>query len=103
MSAYSKPVAAREARIEVAFQLELAVGTSHIASMLHVASRTACIDELVQSFVRKHGSVELGRFLIALADRLDARGNNNGASAVRCYTTGSEVALPAGKSPRTDS
>jgi hypothetical protein len=31
-------------RIDMAFELELAVGASYIASMLHAASRSSCID-----------------------------------------------------------
>jgi hypothetical protein len=52
-------------RIDMAFELELAVGASYIA------------------FVRQHGSVDLKRFLLALAGKLHARGNNEVALAVR--------------------
>ncbi|MGF6572521.1 hypothetical protein SAMN05443245_4659 [Paraburkholderia fungorum] len=83
MKAARKPAAERQIRIESAFEVELAVGASHVESMLHVASRTACIEDLVQSFVLRHGSIDLHRFLVALADRLDARGNSIGALAVR--------------------
>ncbi|OUL80293.1 hypothetical protein CA601_32785 [Paraburkholderia hospita] len=35
--------------------------------LLHAASRTFCIDQLVRGFVRQHGSVELKRLLLARA------------------------------------
>jgi hypothetical protein len=72
-------------RIDMAFELELAVGASYIASMLHATSRNSCIDELALDFVRQHGSADLKPFLLALAGKLHARGNNEGASAVRKY------------------
>ncbi|MGF6768729.1 hypothetical protein P3T18_001199 [Paraburkholderia sp. GAS199] len=81
----SKLINAREPRIEATFELELAVGASHVASMLHVASRTACIEDLVQRFVRNHGRIDLNPFLEVLAEKLDARANPDGAFAVRHY------------------
>ncbi|EIM96168.1 hypothetical protein WQE_35570 [Paraburkholderia hospita] len=69
-------------RIDMAFELELAVGASYIASMLHAASRSSCVDELVLGFVRQHGSVDLKRFLLALVGKLHARGNTEDALAV---------------------
>jgi hypothetical protein len=81
------------ARIETAYQLELAVGASHIGSMLYPATRYACIEELAASFVVKHGASDLRRFLMALAKRLDVRANTEGALAVRHY--GMHGAAPA--------
>jgi hypothetical protein len=81
------------AQIETAYQLELAVGASHIGSMLYPATRYACIEELAASFVVKHGASDLRRFLMALAKRLDVRANTEGALAVRHY--GMHGAAPA--------
>ncbi|CAN7750432.1 hypothetical protein LJR267_010321 [Paraburkholderia hospita] len=85
MESTIKRESAAKMPIDMAFELELAVGASHIASMLHAASRSSCIDELVLGFVGQHGSVDLKRFLLALAGKLHARGNNEGALAVRKY------------------
>ncbi|EUC12706.1 hypothetical protein [Paraburkholderia hospita] len=85
MKSTIKRESAAKMPIDMAFELELAVGASHIASMLHAASRSSCIDELVLGFVRQHGIVDLKRFLLALAGKLHARGNNEGALAVRKY------------------
>ncbi|MDR7010000.1 hypothetical protein [Paraburkholderia strydomiana] len=73
--------------IETAYQLELAVGASHVASMLHPASRHACVADLSASFTARHGSTNLKRFLLALAEKLDARANKPGALEVRQYAT----------------
>jgi hypothetical protein len=35
--------------------------------MLHAASRNTCINGLVRGFVHLHGSIDLKRFLLALA------------------------------------
>jgi hypothetical protein len=71
--------------IAAAYQMELAVGASHVASMLYPASRNACVEELSANFVARHGTLDLKRFLTALAEKLDARANNDGALAVRHY------------------
>jgi hypothetical protein len=71
--------------IDAAYQLEFAVGASHVASMLYPASRNACIAELSVSFSLKHGSADLKQFLLALAEKLDVRGDKAGAIAVRHY------------------
>jgi hypothetical protein len=71
--------------IETAYQLELAVGASHVASMLYPESRNACIKELIVRFAATHGVADLQRFLIALAERLDARANKDGAATVRHF------------------
>ncbi|BCF92195.1 MULTISPECIES: hypothetical protein [Paraburkholderia] len=85
-------------RIDVAFELELAVGASYIASMLHATSRNSCIDELALGFVRQHGSGDLKGFLLALAGKLHARGNNEGASAVRKYADARPDTMSSGRS-----
>lgn len=80
--------------LETAYQLELAVGASHVSSMLSSASRGTCIDELTASFVDKHGRTDLARFLAKLAERLDARENKEGAVAVRHFAEFGVSAVP---------
>jgi hypothetical protein len=74
-------------RIETAYLLELSVGASHVASTLYPASRQACVAELVENFLARYGSAHLNPFLLALAEKLDARSNSEGAAAVRHYAT----------------
>ena len=72
------------AHIETAYLLELSVGASHVASTLYPTSRQACIVELTGNFLARYGSTDLKSFLLALAEKLDARANSEGA-AVRHY------------------
>ncbi|WP_206001896.1 hypothetical protein [Paraburkholderia aromaticivorans] len=73
------------AQIETAYLLELSVGTSHVISMLYPASRQACVEELSENFLTRYGNIHLKGFLLALAEKLDARANSEGATAVRHY------------------
>jgi hypothetical protein len=85
MSNKVKKENATSAHIETAYVLELSVGASHVASMLYPTSRQACIEELTGNFLATHGSTDLKSFLSALAEKLDARANSEGAAAVRQY------------------
>lgn len=87
MSNKVKRGSATAAHIETAYVLELSVGASHVASMLYPASRQAGIEELTGNFLARHGSTNLKSFLSALAEKLDARANIEGAAAVRHYAT----------------
>jgi hypothetical protein len=84
---------------ETAYQLELAVGASHIASMLTPESRGTCIEELVASFVARHGRNDLMQFLAVLAERLDLRDNKDGALAVREFAAGASPVAPLTSAP----
>jgi hypothetical protein len=100
MSNEARRVETATAWIAAAYQLELAVGTSHVASMLYPASRHACIEELSAKFVARHGTLDLKRFLMELAEKLDARANNVGALAVRHYAAhGTVPQAPPTKTP----
>jgi hypothetical protein len=69
--------------------------------MLFPASRNACIEELAVSFVVRHGPSDMRRFLMALAERLDARANTEGALAVRHYSMhGAAPAVPVAQKAR---
>jgi hypothetical protein len=83
MSSEARREGSATAQMATAYQLELAVGASHVASKLYPAPGNACIEELAASFAIRHGMTDLKRFLTALADRLDARANPEGALAVR--------------------
>jgi hypothetical protein len=85
MSNKVKKENATSAHIETAYVLELSVGASHVASTLYPTSRQACIEELTGNFLARHGSTDLKSFLLALAEKLDARANSEGAAAVRQY------------------
>jgi hypothetical protein len=87
MSSKGKRGSAASGHIETAYVLELSVGASHVASTLYPASRGACIEELSGNFLARYGSAHLRSFLLALAEKLDARSNTEGAAAVRHYAT----------------
>lgn len=94
MSTSVKRKSVAPAHMEMVYPLELSVGASYVASTLYPASRQACIDELTGNFLASHGSIHLKSFLLALAEKLDARGNSEGAAAVRHRAT-SEAASQA--------
>lgn len=76
---------AAPAFIRTAYLLELSVGASHVASTLYPASRQASIEEVSENFLVRYGSAHLKGFLLALAEKLDARSNSEGAAGVRRY------------------
>lgn len=71
------------AQCEVHYSIELARGSSHIASTLTAATLNAAVTEVVIDFVQRHGNDGLSIFLKLLADRLDARQKSAAASVVR--------------------
>jgi hypothetical protein len=85
MSDTAKRKCSTTARMKTEYRLELAVGASHVASTLYTTSRHACIEELTASFTARYGHTDVKRFLLALAEKLDARENTEGAQAVRHY------------------
>ncbi|WP_293043009.1 hypothetical protein [Paraburkholderia sp.] len=64
------------------YGLELARGSSYIASTLTLQSRATAIAEVIDGFVAQYGDVDLAIFLEVLADRLDRRGAHEAAEAV---------------------
>jgi hypothetical protein len=71
------------AQYEADYGLELARGSSHIASTLSTLTLNAAVTEIVVDFVRRHGMDELSVFLKLLAVRLDKRQQSAAASVVR--------------------
>lgn len=77
------------------YDLELARGSSHIASTLTAATLNAAVTEVVDDFVQRHGKYELSVFLKLLAVRLGERQKSAAASVVRYVDAiGSVPSLP---------
>jgi len=66
--------AADEARCARQYQVELAQGASHLASMLHAASMRAAVEETAQHFQQRYGREDLRVFLTLLARQVERRG-----------------------------
>ncbi|WP_180970357.1 hypothetical protein [Burkholderia sp. WAC0059] len=71
------------ASCERAYSLELARGSSHIASTLTPLSLADAVDEVRNAFVAAYGEDDLAAFLELLAERLDKRTAREAATAVR--------------------
>jgi hypothetical protein len=69
-------------RCETDFQLELARGTSHIASSMTPDSVRQSIREALDGFVKLHGLTRLHEFREVLFDRLHVRGKGDAAKLV---------------------
>lgn len=69
-------------RCETDFQLELARGTSHIASSMTADSVRRSIHEELDGFVKLHGLTRLQEFREVLSDRLHGRGKCDAAKLV---------------------
>jgi hypothetical protein len=69
-------------RCEIEFQLELARGTSFIASSMCEATLRCLVDETVRDFVQAHGSTAAVAFCNVLSDRLVRRQRPDAAAAV---------------------
>ena len=65
---------ADEVRCRQKFEVELAQGASHIASMLYPHTLRDAVQETVHAFADRHGREELRMFLSTLASQLEYRG-----------------------------
>ena len=65
---------ADEVRCRQKYEVELAQGASHIASMLYPHTLRDAVQETVRAFADRHGREELRVFLSALASQLEYRG-----------------------------
>jgi hypothetical protein len=69
----------------VTYMLELARGSSHIASTRKPETLNHAIAEVLEGFRRLHGEPGLGIFRELLAQDVERRGNQGAASAVRSF------------------
>ncbi|WP_049782461.1 hypothetical protein [Paraburkholderia xenovorans] len=65
------------------YMLDLARGSSHIASALSAVSQHAAIDEVISEFRQRHTDGDLYGFLQLLAENLEKRGKAVPAATVR--------------------
>lgn len=65
------------------YMLDLARGSSHVASATFVASQRIAIDETIREFGQRHTRGNLHAFLQLLADDLEKRGKPAPAATVR--------------------
>jgi hypothetical protein len=65
---------ADEVRCRQKYEVELAQGASHIASMLYPHTLKDAVQETVRAFADRHGREELRMFLSTLASQLEYRG-----------------------------
>jgi hypothetical protein len=63
-----------EVRCRQKYEVELAQGASHIASMLYPHTLRDAVQETVRAFAERHGREELRMFLPTLASELEYRG-----------------------------
>jgi hypothetical protein len=73
------------AYFEDRYSIELARGSSHIASTLGLDSLRAAVAESMDDFLQRNGTDDLAIFLEVLADRLDKRHASDAASLVRQF------------------
>ena len=69
------------------YELELARGASHIASMMYPSTINAALDETARAFVRRYGLGDLPVFLATLAEELIKRRRSEAAACVRRMLT----------------
>ncbi|WP_188131174.1 hypothetical protein [Paraburkholderia panacisoli] len=69
----------------VTYMLELARGSSHIASTRKQETLNLAIAEVLEGFSQLHGVPGLGVFRELLAQDVERRGNQGAASAVRSF------------------
>lgn len=72
-------------RYKCLYVVELARGSSHIASTLTSATLQVAVAEVMNEFVQQYGKETLSVFRELLADRLDERQSPEAASAVRRF------------------
>jgi hypothetical protein len=65
------------------YMLDLARGSSHIASAMSVAPQRTAIDEVMREFGQRHTGGDLCGFLQLLAEDLEKRGKVASAAKVR--------------------
>jgi hypothetical protein len=68
-----------------AYLMELARGSSYIASTLTPATQRAAIEEVLQEFRAQHGAEKLFIFRELLAESLEKRQNPHAAQAVLTF------------------
>jgi hypothetical protein len=68
---------ADEVRCRQRYEVELAQGASHIASMLYPQTLRDAVQETVRAFADQHGREDLPMFLSALAFQLEYRGRDD--------------------------
>ncbi len=73
------------ARYELSCAVELARGTSHIASTLTPATLQQAVAEVLRAFQAERGREPFEAFQWLLAERLERRGRADAAQAVRAY------------------
>jgi hypothetical protein len=74
-------------KYEEQYSVELARGSSHIASTRSSATLNAAVDEVLRAFVTLHGAADSPIFLELLAVRLEMRGFPVAAVIVRRVAT----------------
>ncbi|SAL82523.1 hypothetical protein AWB68_06553 [Caballeronia choica] len=74
MKASERTRIAEEVRCRQKYEVELAQGASHIASMLYSDTLKAAVTETASAFADLHGRQDLRLFLSALASQLEQRG-----------------------------
>lgn len=74
MKASERTRIAEEVRCRQKYEVELAQGASHIASMLYTDTLKAAVRETASVFADRHGRQDLQLFLSALAFQLEQRG-----------------------------
>ena len=74
MTAIKRNRALEEAQLLKEYEMELARGASHIASMLHTESIHAAVKETALLFETSRGRDDLKLFLRALTEKLEQRG-----------------------------
>ncbi|MGF6726886.1 hypothetical protein P3T43_006278 [Paraburkholderia sp. GAS41] len=94
------------AQARVIYMLELARGSSHIASTRTPETLKRAITEVLEGFCQAHGLHALDVFLELLAQEVGQRGHREAAVAVSAFASGVDGqkkdrsrAEPAGKSP----
>jgi hypothetical protein len=74
---------ADETRCRQKYEVELAQGASHIASMLYPHTLRGAVQETVRAFADRHGRAELRMFLSTLASQLEHRGCDDAVPLVQ--------------------
>jgi hypothetical protein len=85
MTAIKRNRASEEAQFLKECEMELARGSSHIASMLHTGSIHAAVKETALLFEASHGRDDLNLFLLALARKLEQRGRPEAVAVIQDF------------------
>lgn len=85
MTATKRNPASDEAQFLKEYEMELARGASHIASMLCAESIHAAVKETALQFEISHGRDDLDLFLRALARKLEQRGKPEAVAVLQDF------------------